>query len=499
MSDKSIKVGGKSFSSKNEAAKYFGVRYGNIHRRLRAGWTLEQAFELKPRPKRASNNATQIETKKGIFPSIRAASEAYGIDERTLAKRLRDGWSISEAVGDTERKLRQPSRGIKVTCNGTVYQSIWALADAYKVNRIRTRKRIERGWTPEQAVDLAPSPPRFRNQDGSARDHAWTGKIVTTKGETVPVSAIGKYSVYLISDKKKKREYVGITTGNLKSRLRGHWNMVGKGRHSKLYNAMRKAKAEGRKKDFQIKLIRDDAKNFEELQLQEQDEINKRNTIKKGFNTAAGGSLGTPHPIKVAGETFVSQTAAAEYYGVEPHNFNQRITKLGWTPEQAAGLDDSKVYGTAIEVNGVSYSSISSACSHLKKNYKTIMARIHNHGWSIDQAFDLVPRPKPKKPSNSIQLKTSIGKFGSIGEAAAATGLKQATIANRIRSGWNHNQALGAEPPPKKKRLGNKVEINGKTYSSLSEAARSYGVTPKIAHQRIKRGSTLKEALGIEP
>ena len=174
MSSKEIEVQGKSFSSIKEAAKYFGVCYGNVTVRLRTGWTLEQAFELEQRPKRVSHNATQIETKKGIFSSIKAASEAYGITERTLAKRLRDGWSIDEAVGDQVRKPRRTGRGEKVTCRGVVYESIWALADAFNVNRVRTRKRIKSGWTPEQSVDLEPSPPRFRNQDGSARDHAWT-------------------------------------------------------------------------------------------------------------------------------------------------------------------------------------------------------------------------------------------------------------------------------------------------------------------------------------
>ena len=76
---------------------------------------------------------------------------------------------------------------------------------------------------------------------------------------------------------------------------------------------------------------------------------------------------------------------------------------------------------------------------------------------------------------------------------------KHGTIANRIRSGWNHNQAIEDEAPPKNKSAGIKVKINGKTYPSLAEAARAYGVTPKIAHQRMRRGSTLKKALGLEP
>ena len=448
---KKIIFQGREFSTLKELATEQQVHYGNLVRRVRTGWSLEQALDIEPTPKRTAHNARILETMKGNFTSIREASEAYGIKETTLAKRLRDGWSVGEAVGDIKKQIRRPNKGNTVICDGKSYDSVSALADAFNVNRIRTSKRLRRGWSPEQAVELQPAPPRFRNKDGSARDHAWTGKILTSTGETVPVSAMGSYSLYLIQDKKKKTEYVGITTGDIKGRLRGHWNMVQRGRHSKLYNAMRKAEAEGRKDDFEISLLRDDARSFEELQMQEQEEISKRDAINNGLNTAQGGSLGTPNPIIVDGEQFISQQAAAEYFGVDPHNFNQRMSKLGWTPEQAAGLDDSKVYGIEVNVGGVTYNSINSACAELGKSYKKVIARISDYNWSVEQAFDLAPPPPPKKPGNSTQLSTSIGDFLSIADAERATGIKMATIANRLRNGWTPDQAVGAAPKPKRK------------------------------------------------
>jgi len=495
---KKIIFQGREFSSLKALAAEFQVNYGNVVRRVRTGWTLEQALDIEPAPRRTAHNSVILKTTKGNFTSIRAASEAYGIQEGTLAKRLRDGWSVSEAVGDVKKQIRHPNRGNTVICDGKSYDSIWALADAFNVNRKRTSKRLRSGWSPEQAVGLQAAPPRFRNQDGSARDHAWTGKILTSTGETVPVSAIGSYSLYLIKDKKQKTEYVGITTGDIKRRLRGHWNMVHRGRHSKLYNAMRKAEAEGRKDDFEISLLRDDAQSFEELQVQEQEEIAKRDAINCGLNTAQGGSLGTPNPIVVDGEQFISQQAAAEYFGIDPHNFNQRMSKLGWTPEQAAGLDDSKVYGIEVNIGGVTYNSINSACSELGKSYKKVIARISDYNWSIEQAFDLAPPPPPKKPSNSTQLSTSIGDFQSIADAAQATGIKMGTIANRLRSGWTPDQAVGAAPKPNKNNTGQAITIEGKRYSSLADAARSHGLEPKIVHQRMKRGKSLKQALEID-
>lgn len=443
MTKKSVTVEGVDYPTVRAAAKVYGLAHGNVTRRLLYGWTIEQAFELEPPPQRKAHNATKLVTDKGVFNSIRDAAVAYGLEEGTVAKRLQIGWTDKQAVGEEQPPKRRPRKGRTIVCENKEYPSVNEFADAYGVNRIRTRKRLDSGWTPEEAVGLEPSPPRFRNQDGSVRDHAWTAKAVTKHGETVPVSRSGKYTLYLLTDRKTGKEYVGVTTGDIKTRLRGHWNLVNKGRQSKLYNRMRKALAEGRRDDFVIKTLRDDARSFEELQEQEYHEIKKRNTIKKGFNTAEGGSLGTPHPIVVDGKEFISQLAAAEHYGVDPYNFNQRINKLGWTPEQAAGLDPEKQYGIDIEVGGQQYSSISQACTALGKNYKRVYIRLHKYGWTLEQAFDLRPAPKRKKSPNSIRIISSIGEFESVGDASKAVGVKHATITNRLRKGWTHDEALG--------------------------------------------------------
>lgn len=443
MVKNSVTVEGVDYPTVRAAAKVYGLAHGNVTRRLNTGWTIEQAFELEPSPQHKAHNAIKLVTDKGVFNSIRDAATAYGLLGSTISQRLRLGWSDKQAVGDAEPPRKRTGKGRVVVCENKEYPSVNEFADAYGVNRIRTRKRLDSGWTPEEAVDLKPSPPRFRNQDGSVRDHAWTAKAVTKHGETVPVSRSGKYTLYLLTDRKTGKEYVGITTGSIKSRLRGHWNLVNKGRQSKLYNRMRKALEEGRRDDFVIKTIRDDARSFEELQEQEYQEIKKRNTIEKGYNTAEGGSLGTPNPIVVDGKEFISQLAAAEYYGVDPYNFNQRINKLGWTPEQAAGLDPEKNYGIDVELDGKRYSSISQACNALGKNYKRVHTRLNKYGWTLEQAFDLNPAPKPKKSSNSIRIISSIGEFESVGDAAKATGVKQATIASRLRKGWTHDAALG--------------------------------------------------------
>ena len=54
-------------------------------------------------------------------------------------------------------------------------------------------------WTPEQAVGLESPPPRFRNESGKNREHAWT-KVKFEKNKTVLDAPQGSFSLYLITN-----------------------------------------------------------------------------------------------------------------------------------------------------------------------------------------------------------------------------------------------------------------------------------------------------------
>jgi hypothetical protein len=46
----------------------------------------------------------------------------------------------------------------RITCEGIVYDSILALAAAYGASEGNVARRLRSGWTPEQAVGIAPKP-----------------------------------------------------------------------------------------------------------------------------------------------------------------------------------------------------------------------------------------------------------------------------------------------------------------------------------------------------
>lgn len=432
------------YSSVKELAAAYGAHYGNVVRRLRYGWSIEQALGLAVKPSRKAHNAEILVSKSGQFSSIREAAETFGIKEATIANRLRLGWSIDEALGlDAHPEIERV--GNRVVCEGQEHSSIASFAKHYGQNVVRVRRRLMSGWTPEQAIDLEPSPPRFRDEKGAERDHAWTHKVITKEGNLLPATVSGAYRVYVIRNTLNGKEYVGITTNDLKARLRGHWRMVRIGRHSKLYNAMRKAERAKNKKAFVIELIRNDAKDFTELQEQEIAEINRRGTIKNGYNTAAGGSIGTSKQIFIDGEVFPSQQAAATFYGVDPRVFSLRITRLGWSPEKAAGITKHQLYQRhQVEVRGQVFGSLKEAAEHFGMDYGLVHSRYVTNGWSLEESLDLSPSPDTAKYRGQAVLVQGI-EFPSVSAASRHFGVKPPSVRNRMKEkGESAEEAIEA-------------------------------------------------------
>ena len=355
MAKLSVTISGTTFSSIRQAALHFGQNYGSVARRIKSGWDLEEALGLKAH-KRLPSRAIKLVTSAGTFASIREAAINFGIEEGTIHKRLDMGWTPDQAV-ELESHSRRPKRTKEVICAGKSYPNAWNMADAYGRDRKLVAKRLRLGWSPEQAVEVAGAPPRFRNRAEGASNKLWL-KVEIVDEKEYPATELGEYKLYLITNKVDRKQYVGITINPLWQRFNGHKRATAKGTNTKLYNAMRLHGVE----NFSIEQIRSDARSFAELQQQEIKEIESRGTISNGYNVSPGGSIGTPEQISVGGMLFPSRGAAADYFGIDIAVFNLRVSRLGWTPEQAAEIEPRGKYSrNKIIVAGVIYTSIKKA------------------------------------------------------------------------------------------------------------------------------------------
>lgn len=427
----SVTVKGQEFSSLKAAADRFGVRLETAARRLRAGRTPEQAFgltEIIVDHSWPESRLKPLKTSAGTFRTLKNAEAQFGVRWATIQRRLAIGWTPDQAVGLTRPPLRKPKEGIPIRCAGEEFPTIRAMADRYRKGRIMVYKRLRAGWTAEQAVGLEPPPPRFRNQVGGARDQVWK-RVEIVGDKPYPSAQQGQFKVYVIRNKRNGHEYVGITISPLADRLRGHKALARKGVKTELYNAMRRYGSN----NFTIELIRNDARSFAELQRQEIKEIEKRETIERGYNVSPGGQVGTPEEILIAGVRYPSRSAAAEHFGISVSAFNLRISRLGWTPEEAAGIAHRPKFSRRkVTVAGNEFPSLRAAARHLRVDYKLTHDRLVSKGWALDQALGVAPAPDTTK-YRGMAVRAFGQSFKSLNECAAHFGIKPETLRRRVR------------------------------------------------------------------
>lgn len=445
MASKPLTVNGITFPSLRQAAEHYGQHYGNAVRRVRAGWTPGEALGLMPHKRKMLHQGKQLVTSAGTFRTMQEAAEHFGIDYGTLQRRIELGWTPDQAVGLEEHS--KPARAInQIICDGKIYPNAWALARAYGKGEKLVAKRITLGWTPEQAVEIVEAPPRFRNQPKGATNKHWK-RIDIVDDKEYPATEEGEYKLYLITNKADGKQYVGITINPLWQRFNGHKRSAKMGVKTKLYNAMRHHGVE----NFSIDLIRADAKSFVELQQQEVDEINKRNSIENGYNVSPGGSIGTPERITIGGMMFPSRGAAAEYFGIDPTVFNIRIGRLKWTPEQAAEIEPREKYArNKIESAGVRYASMREAAAAHGLDYQLVWSRIKSNGWTVEQALDIAPPPDTAR-SRGVEV-TAFGlAHQSLTACAEHHGVSRDSIRNKMKNGSTLEEAISLILANKKK------------------------------------------------
>lgn len=444
---KQIVCDGVVYDSLLLLSQCFGVHQSTVARRLRDGWSPEEAVGISPKPKR-KGHGTSVTYMGKSYPHLKALADELQIDANTFRARLARGYSLEDAAAGQMRP-RVSALSETIDFDGKKYPSKDSLAKSHGTTWSVVGRRLLRGWTMRQALGIDPEPPRFRNHEGHARDNNWK-KTRQTLGKIEPIPDAEGYKIYLITNSVNGKQYVGLTIGTLPDRLKQHFAAARKGRKAPLPNAIRKHGENA----FSIELIRADAQSYAELQDQEIHEIAARDSIRSGYNSAIGGAVGITKPITIAGKHFGSRAQAAEHYGVDATVFNLRINRLKWTPEEAAGLTEKTWKGkeVAVEVEGVKYPSIRQAAIALGKDFRKVYDRFSEKGWTLEQALDIHPPPETVK---SVGLPVSAFGFtySSIAEAARAHGIHPESLRKRITRGEAPEAAINAASAKKGQRL----------------------------------------------
>jgi hypothetical protein len=373
-----------------------------------------------------------------------------------------------------------------VKVGGVTFESGHAAAVHFGVQEAKALSRIRDGWTPEQAFEVAPPPRRRREY----RQYEEIDGVIFPRGDA------GDYKLYLVTNSVNGKEYVGITLGSLEKRWGEHASMGKSFVDSKLKRAIRKHGAD----KFRIELLRNDAKSYKDLMEQEKAEIARRGTYLRGYNGTLGGELVfNARPFSAGGMTFPTLAGAAEYFDIDEALLRARLDAMGWSPEEAVGLvrrPPNKYAPKKVSIAGVTFDDHAAAARHYGIDYKKYNLRLTRYGWTPEQAVGI--EPPPRGPAGiSKEVVVVHRRFRSIAAAAAHFRVDGGIAAARLKRGWSVEQALGVEPPPMRKKVGERIVVRGVEYRSLADAGRAYGLDHQIIWSRLKKGWSIDEAFGL--
>ena len=196
--------------------------------------------------------------------------------------------------------------------------------------------------------------------------------------------------------------------------------------------------------------------------------------------------------INIDGKTYSSIKEACEAYEMNKYTYSARL-RQGLTPEEALKTPVKKknrTYykgnnrGKKITINNIEYPSISAAATAHNIPLYVVNQRISNLGYSPEEAF--AKEPKSKK------VVVEGKEFKSVSEAARFYKKDENMVNESVnKEGLTIEQALGIDIS----HLSNTLEYNGKLYRSRSELAEDINIKPNLLVGRLNRGMSLDEAI----
>ena len=142
-----LTVFGKTFKNIAELSKYYNINYNTVYGRLDKGWTVEDAISI---PVREGSRGKTVIVNGNEFISIAEACRYYNLKYNNVSTRLRHGWSIEEAF---ELKYRNDNCRL-VTLEGKTFKSIAEACRYYNLDYDNVLTRLKFGWTTEEAFEL---------------------------------------------------------------------------------------------------------------------------------------------------------------------------------------------------------------------------------------------------------------------------------------------------------------------------------------------------------
>lgn len=143
------------------------------------------------------------------------------------------------------------------------------------------------------------------------------------------------------------------------------------------------------------------------------------------------------------------------------------------------------------------YKSIRELAKEVKIPYTTLLHRLDN-GKTLEEAIS-----QHRELYKPLNINGRI--FSSITDAAKFFKLRPGTVSARLRNGWSPEEAVGLIKRKRERKTfkavtKNPVRVKGVIFPSLFAAARHFGLSANMVNKRVKNnGLTIEQALELDP
>lgn len=142
---------GNTFSSFVAMCKFYNMIEHTVRRRLREGWTLKEALTTSTHNQVCGIIEEVYDHNGYCYESKTAMCAHYGINVRTYSTRVNSAkMSVKDAL---TRPVNMQYHGKKCIDHlGNEYPSLLAMCRHYGIHRMKYKNRIKLGWSQEDAL-----------------------------------------------------------------------------------------------------------------------------------------------------------------------------------------------------------------------------------------------------------------------------------------------------------------------------------------------------------
>ncbi len=422
---------GNTFPDLNAMCAFHGVKRSTYHQRLRNGATLEQALSKARhvRGDRQGNPTVDHEGKE--YPSQRAMCRAYGIKVAAFRARLRNGYSLEDALTAAHGAHRERTAEKVTDYKGEHYTSVKKMCEAYGVNQGTYYSRLNKGMTMEQALSVNP----VRHQGRP------TVEVTDHKGQTFPsVKAMcDAYGVNYCTYRQRLGNGASLEEALTTPRGRKGSTMDHLGNTYETVKDMCDA--------YGVSLSTYRARVRQGLSLEEA--LTKAPAEDEILNDSLTPVLSGPCKDHLGNE-YSDPGEMAKAYGLTKDQYLSRA-RFGWdvksiltTPLRSSGRRKGLSY------NGKEYTSRKALCADLGLNYNSFIIRLTS-GMSLEEAVTACLNQEPAN-NRKVAVKDHKGvQYDSISKMCQAYGISPTVYTYRLAHGMSLEQVLTEPLKPRRR------------------------------------------------